>query len=92
MPAAPAIALVAPVIAAALLGLSYNARLRTGVFEFKREASTTAFTIVGPIFAAALLGFELYVVGAWELMTLLLLWAVPYLVVIVFGPAFRKGK
>jgi len=87
VPATLAIALVAPLIVITLLGLSYNARLRAGVFEFKRPA----FTIVGPIFAAALLCFKLSVIGAWDLLTLLLLWAVPYLVAIVFGPAFRKG-
>lgn len=82
-----AVALVAPALVVTLGGLSYNARQRTGAFEFKREA----FTIVGPILAAAILSYTLYAIDEWPLLILLGLWAVPYLAVIVFGPALRKG-
>ena len=44
VPEAGAVALIGPAVAVTLGGLSYNARLRTGAFEFKREA----FTVVGP--------------------------------------------
>ena len=54
--AAGAVALIAPALVVTLGGLSYNARLRTGAFEFKRGP----LTIVGPILAAAMLTCTLY--------------------------------
>jgi hypothetical protein len=86
VPAVGAIALIAPALVVTLGGLSYNARLRTGVFEFRREF----FTIVGPILAAAILSYALYVIEEWPLLILLGLWAIPYLVLIALGPALRK--
>ena len=87
VPEAWAVALIAPSLVVSLAGLSYNARLRTGAFEFKRAA----FTAAGPILAAAILSYALYVIDDRPLLILLGLWAVPYLVVIVFGPALRRG-
>ena len=87
VPAAGAVALIAPALVATLCGLSYNARLRTGVFEFKHEI----FTIAAPILAAATLSYALYVTDEWSLLVLLGLWAAPYLALIVFGPALRRG-
>jgi hypothetical protein len=88
VPAAGAVALIAPALVITLGGLSFNARLRTGVFEFKREI----FTVVGPILAAAVLSYALYVIDEWPLLVLFGLWAAPYLALIVFGPALRGGR
>ena len=82
-----AVAIIAPTLVVTLAGLSYNARLRTGAFEFKREA----FTVIGPILAAAVLSYTLYAIDERPLLILLGLWAIPYLAVIVFGPALRRG-
>jgi hypothetical protein len=87
VPGAWAVAIIAPALVTTLGGLSYNARLRTGAFEFKREA----LTVVGPILAAALLSSTLYAIGEWSMLILLGLWAIPYLAVIAFGPALRRG-
>ncbi|HVO92089.1 MAG TPA: hypothetical protein VMT22_04580 [Terriglobales bacterium] len=82
-----AVVLIAPALVVTLGGLSYNARLRTGAFEFKREA----FTVIGPILAAAMLSCTLYAIDERKLLTLLGLWTAPYLAVIAFGPALRRG-
>jgi hypothetical protein len=79
--------LIAPALVVTLGGLSYNARLRTGAFEFKREV----LTVLGPILAAATLTCTLYAIDERPLLILLGLWTVPYLAVIVFGPALRRG-
>lgn len=86
VPPALAIAAVAIPLVSALFGLFYNARIRTGIFEFRREA----LTIVGPIFAGAVLCLWLYLIGDWTLLTLCVVWAIPYLLFIVLGPALRK--
>jgi hypothetical protein len=87
VPRAWAVALIAPPLVVTLAGLSYNARLRTGAFDFEREA----FTIVGPILAAAVLSSTLYAIDDRSMLILLGLWSIPYLAVIVFGPALRRG-
>jgi hypothetical protein len=86
VPAGGAVALIAPSLVVTLGGLSYNARLRTGVFEFKHEV----FTVVGPILAAAILSYALYVIDEWPLLILFGLWAAPYLALIALGPALRR--
>ena len=82
-----AVALIAPPLVVTLAGLSYNARLRTGAFEFKRAA----FTVIGPILAAAVLSYMLYAIDERPLLILLGLWTIPYLAVIIFGPVLRRG-
>jgi hypothetical protein len=70
-----------------LFGLSYNARLRIGIFDFEREA----LSIAAPVLTGAVLLGLLYFIDEWPLLTLLTFWALPYLVFIGFGPMFRQG-
>jgi hypothetical protein len=81
------VAFVGPALVTTLFFLSYNARLRTGVFVFKREALTivaTAGFVIG-------LAIGLYWIRAWPVLTLFGLWTIPYLLLIVFGPRLRFG-